>query len=206
VCDVVLPMAAGQEVSVAATKTFVSSLAALLRLTAQWADDAELAAALERLPQRLAKASDLDWHAAAAPLADASSLVTIGRGPTLAVAREAALKLKETCDLHAEPFSSAEFMHGPVALVSPSYPIFLFVPNDAAKPGMAALAADLREKGARIFATGQPQDLVTLPPDHPDTDAVCLIQSFYALLVEIADERGIDADKPRHLQKVTRTR
>jgi glucosamine--fructose-6-phosphate aminotransferase (isomerizing) len=206
IADVVLPMAAGTEFSVAATKTFVSSLSALLRLTAVWADDLSLLAALERLPQRLAQASDIDWRAAAAPLSEAASLVTIGRGPTLAIAREAALKLKETCDLHAEPFSSAEFMHGPIALVSASYPIFLFVPTDAAKTGMAALAADLRQKGARVFATGQPQDLATLPPDHPDTDAVCLIQSFYALLVEIADERGIDADKPRHLQKVTRTR
>lgn len=206
IADVMLPMAAGRERSVAATKTFVSSLAALLRLTAVWADDLTLLAALERLPQRLAQASDLDWRAASGALADATSLVTIGRGPTLAIAREAALKLKETCDLHAEPFSSAEFMHGPIALVAPSYPIVLFVPTDAAKTGMANLSADLRQKGARVFATGQPQELPTLPADHPDTDAVCLIQSFYALLVEIADERGIDADNPRHLQKVTRTR
>jgi glucosamine--fructose-6-phosphate aminotransferase (isomerizing) len=202
--DVMLPMAAGPELSVAATKTFVSSLAALMRLTALWASDPALLAALDRLPQRLAQASDLDWRAAAKPLAGASSLVTIGRGPTLAIAREAALKLKETCDLHAEPFSSAEFLHGPVALVSPSYPILLFVPADAAAAGLSALAADVRGKGAQAFATGD--DLPVLAPDHPDTDAICLIQSFYALLVEIADRRGIDADRPRHLKKVTRTR
>jgi len=204
--DIVLPMAAGPERSVAATKTFVSSLAALLRLAAAWADERELAAAIARLPQRLAAASDLDWREALDTLAHATSLVTIGRGPTLAIAREAALKLKETCDLHAEPFSSAEFRHGPIALVAPSYPILMFMPTDAAAAGMSALAADLQQKGARVFATGQPGGVPALPSDHPDTDAVCLIQSFYALLVEIAARRGIDADRPRHLQKVTRTR
>lgn len=202
--DVMLPMAAGPELSVAATKTFVSSLNGLARLTALWAGDVALLAALDRLPQRTAQASDLDWSMAAGSLAQASSLVTIGRGPTLAIAREAALKLKETCDLHAEPFSSAEFLHGPVALVSPQYPIMLFVPADAAAAGLSALAADVRKKGAQTFATGD--ELPVPPPDHPDTDAICLIQSFYALLVEIAHRRGVDADRPRHLQKVTRTR
>jgi glutamine---fructose-6-phosphate transaminase (isomerizing) len=202
--DVMVPMAAGPELSVAATKTLVSSLAALIRLTAMWANDLSLLAGLDRLPQRLARASDLDWRNASGPLAQAASLVTIGRGPTLAIAREAALKLKETCDLHAEPFSSAEFLHGPVALVSPDYPIFVFNPADAAAPSVSALAADLRGKGAQVFETGR--DLAVLAPDHPDTDAVCLIQTFYALLVEIAAHRGIDADRPRHLQKVTRTR
>jgi glucosamine--fructose-6-phosphate aminotransferase (isomerizing) len=202
--DVLVPMAAGPELSVAATKTLVSSLAALLRLTAIWSNNLGLLAALDRLPQRLARAADLDWGAAANPLARASSLVTIGRGPTLAIAREAALKLKETCDLHAEPFSSAEFLHGPVALVSPDYPILLFNPADEAAAGVSAMAADLRGKGAQVFETGR--DLPVLAPDHPDCGAVCLIQSFYALLVEIAAQRGIDADRPRHLQKVTRTR
>jgi glucosamine--fructose-6-phosphate aminotransferase (isomerizing) len=202
--DVMLPLAAGPELSIAATKTLVSSLAVLVRLTALWADDLALYAALERLPQRLARASDLDWRCAVDVLARASSLITIGRGPTLAIAREAALKLKETCDLHAESFSSAEFRHGPMALVSPSYPVLVFDSADDASPGIAALVRDVRGKGGRVFLTGD--DLPSLPTDHPDADAVCLIQSFYALLVQVADRRGIDADRPRHLQKVTRTR
>jgi glucosamine--fructose-6-phosphate aminotransferase (isomerizing) len=209
ISHVVLPMAAGPELSVAATKTFVCSLTALLRLTALWAALPPLTGALERLPQRLADAAELDWGSAALPLADASSLVTIGRGPTLAIAREAALKLKETCDLHAEPFSGAEFLHGPVALVSPLYPILMFMPGDAANAGLAALATDLRRKGARVFSTEasawESNSLPILAPDHPDADAVCLIQSFYALLVRIAEGRGRDADRPRHLQKITRT-
>ncbi|MEA2983983.1 MAG: hypothetical protein QOD94_237 [Alphaproteobacteria bacterium] len=207
--DIVLPIGAGPEQSVAATKTFVASLAALLRLTAAWTEDADFAAALERLPDRLAAASDLDWSAALGALTEATSLLTLGRGPTLAIAREAALKFKETCDLPAEPFSGAEFMHGPVSLVDTHYPVLIFVPTDAAAKGLAELAADLGSKGASVFVTGTREAAGSLPslsPEHPDADAICLIQSLYGLLVTLAGRRGTNVDKPRHLRKVTRTR
>jgi glucosamine--fructose-6-phosphate aminotransferase (isomerizing) len=211
ICDVPLPMAAGPEQSVAATKTFVATLAVLLRLTAAWTDDDTLGAAIARLPVRLAAANEIDWSAAALDvLARANSLITIGRGPTLAIAREVALKLKELCDLHAEAFSGAEFRHGPMALVSRRYPVVLFMPTDEAAAGMRELAADLRRKGAALLVTGDGAPaaglLRALAPDHPDADAVCLIQSFYALAVRIARQRGIDVEAPRHLRKVTRTR
>jgi glucosamine--fructose-6-phosphate aminotransferase (isomerizing) len=136
--------------------------------------------------------------------------VSLGRGPTLAIAQEAALKLKETSNLHAEAFSGAEFLHGPVTLVESSYPVFMFMPTDQAAAGLRVLAAELGRKNANVFMTdcGR-QDAGCLPalaPDHPDTDAVCLIQSFYALAIRLAQCRGIDVDLPRHLQKVTRTR
>lgn len=204
--DIAMPMAAGPELSVAATKSFVTSLTVLLRFTAAWSEDEPLHAAVERLPERLTGTTALDWSAALGALATANSLITIGRGPTLAVAREAALKLKETCGLHAEAFSGAEFRHGPVTLVSPLYPVLLFMPTDEAATGLRELAADLRRKGAALFSTGHDEALPALAPDHPDADAVCLIQSFYALAVRIAGERGTDVDRPRHLQKVTRTR
>jgi glucosamine--fructose-6-phosphate aminotransferase (isomerizing) len=214
-CEFVLPMEAGHELSVAATKSFVTALAVLLRLTASWSADATLREAIERLPDRLASAGELDWSAALDALAAAESLVTIGRGPTLAVAREAALKLKETGNLHAEAFSGAEFQHGPVALVSHRYPVLMFAPTDAAADGLNELAADLARKGAAVFMTesfplarGRREGgyLPALAPDHPETDAACLIQSFYGLAVRVAGQRGSDADQPRHLQKVTRTR
>ncbi len=209
-CDIVLPAAAGPELSVAATKSFVASLAVLLRIIAEWKEDDALRAAIERLPERLALATTLAWDEAVDAFSHAASLVTIGRGPTLAIAREAALKLKETCNLHAEAFSSAEFQHGPMALVSQYYPLLLFMPTDAAAAGLREFAADLRRKSALVFAAehGQPAPgrLPALPPDHPDADAVCLIQTFYALAVRIAVHRGTNVDQPRHLQKVTRTR
>lgn len=209
-CEFVLAMAAGPELSIPATKTFIASLSALARLTALWAENEALASALTRLPDRLAAASELDWSRLVESLTGADSLVTIGRGPTLAIAREAALKLKETSNLHAEAFSAAEFLHGPVALVSSQYPILMFTPTDAAAAGMRQLADDLRAKGAALFATesddATPHRLAALAPDHPETDAICLIQSFYSMVVRLALARGTNADKPRHLRKITRTR
>jgi glucosamine--fructose-6-phosphate aminotransferase (isomerizing) len=164
---------------------------------------------LARLPERLEAATGLDWGAALPALAEAGSLVTIGRGPTLAIAREASLKLKETSNLHAEAFSGAEFLHGPVTLVESRYPILLFMPNDAAAPGLARLADNLRGKGAALFAAepgGGEGRLPALEPHQAEADALCLLQSFYGMAVRLAEARGMDVDRPRHLAKVTRTR
>jgi glutamine---fructose-6-phosphate transaminase (isomerizing) len=208
--EIVLPLGAGPELGIAATKSFVASLAALLRLTASWKGDASMTLAAARLPERLLAAAQLDWDNAVALLADAKSLITIGRGPTLAIAREAALKLKETCALHAESFSAAEFRHGPIALVSPAFPILAFSAADESVQGFADLLDDLRRKGARVLLAEPGKDqggrLPALPSEHPDADAICLIQSFYAFLPKLAARRGTDIERPRHLQKVTRTR
>lgn len=209
-CDIILPIGAGPELSVAASKTFVATLAALLRLTSSWTEHESFGGAIARLPERLSAAAELDWNDLADALVETTSLVTIGRGPTLAIAREASLKLKETCRLHAEAFSGAEFLHGPVALISSRYPVLMFMPTDAAAPGMRQLAAKLRAEGSALLAAEPgacgPGWLPALPSDHPETDAVCLIQSFYAVLIRLAERLGTDVDRPRHLQKVTRTR
>ncbi|WP_292528125.1 SIS domain-containing protein [Methylocystis sp.] len=209
-CEFVLPMEAGPELSIPATKTFIASLSVLARLTALWAEHEALANALRRLPDRLAASSELDWSNLVGVLTRAESLITIGRGPTLAIAREAALKLKETSRLHAEAFSAAEFQHGPIALVSSNYPIVIFTPTDAAAAGTNQLALNLKAKGAALFATGSndapPGQLETLAPDQPETDAICQIQSFYGMVVRLAAARGINVDEPLHLQKITRTR
>ena len=127
-CEYVLPIGAGPERSVAATKTFLATAAVLLRLVGAWTEDAALLKAASQLPDRLAHASRLDWSKGAEALSKATHLAVIGRGPTLAIAREAALKLKETCNLHTEAFSGAEFLHGPIALVRPNYPVLVFAP------------------------------------------------------------------------------
>jgi len=208
-CEFVLPMAAGPESSVAATKTFIASLSASLRLIGQWSGDKDVTAACERLPARLTRAAELDWSEALPALTRASALIAIGRGPTLAIAREAALKLKETCALHAEAFSSAEFRHGPMALVADALPVLMLTPGDASAMGFADLAADLRAAGARVLTAGVDRasdGLPALAPDQADADAICLIQSFYAFLLQLAQARGANVDRPPHLQKVTRTR
>jgi glutamine---fructose-6-phosphate transaminase (isomerizing) len=205
-CDIPLPIGAGPEHSIAATKTFVATAVALMRLAAAWAGDAALRAAISRLPERLELASALEWGAAAEVLSHVTRLATIGRGPTLAIAREAALKLKEVCNLHTEAFSGAEFLHGPIALVEPRYPVLMFVPGDAAAHGMRELARDLAsKKAALLIADAAAGGLPVLPADQAEADALCLIQSFYATMLTLADRLDIDVDKPRNLQKITRT-
>jgi hypothetical protein len=92
-------------------------------------------------------------------------------------------------------------------------PDLMFMPGDADADGLRRLAAELGDKGAAVLQAGsgseagpRPGLLPALAPDHPETDAACLIQSFYAIVVDLAERLGIDADRPRHLQKVTRTR
>ena len=114
--------------------------------------------------------------------------------------------------MHAEAFSGAEFLHGPVALVSTRYPILMFVPHDEAADGLRRLAANLAGKGAALFVAdpgtepAHASQLPVLAPNHPEADALCQIQSFYTMMVALAERLGIDPDRPRHLQKVTRTR
>src|SRR5262249_55089555 len=184
-----------------------ATAAVLMRLTAAWAEDVTLGTALRRLPQRLAMAAGLDWSRGAESLSQVAHLATIGRGPTLAIAREAALKLKEICNLHTEAFSGAEFQHGPFALVGPRYPVLMLVPTDAAARGMRLLARGLKNGTLLIAdaAATAADGLPVLPPHQPETDALCLIQSFYAMTVALAGRLGIDVDRPRNLQKETRT-
>ncbi len=208
-CDIVLPICAGPELSVAATKTFIGTASALARLVALWSGNDYMERAIARLPERLASAAALDWSGVVPTLAKAPSLVIIGRGSTLAMAREAALKLKETCHRHAEAFSGAEFMHGPVSLVSGRYPILMMMPTDEAAPGMRELAQELRRLGSALFVAeggaASPDRLPTLAADQPEADAICLIQSFYAMAVQLAQRLNVDVDRPRHLRKVTNT-
>src|SRR5207237_413088 len=181
-CDIALPLCAGAELSVAATKSFVATLAAVLRIVAELMHNDAIRGAMTRLPDRLAAATHLDWSACFESFAPAASLITIGRGPTLSIAREAALKLKETCNLHAEGYSSAEFQHGPMALVTDQYPILMFTPGDEAAVTLLKLAERLSAKNAALFRvahSGSGRLLPALAPDQPEADAACMLKSFY---------------------------
>ncbi|MEY4872637.1 MAG: hypothetical protein RLZZ563_1967, partial [Pseudomonadota bacterium] len=118
-----LPLLAGVEQSVAATKTFVTSVLAGLALVAEWQEDDALRAAVAGLPEAFEAALALDWSALAARLTRAQSAYVLGRGPAFAIANESALKLKETCGLHAEAYSAAEVLHGPSAIVQAGFPV-----------------------------------------------------------------------------------
>ena len=200
---------AGQETSVAATKSFIAQLVAGARLTAAWQDDAALASALEQLPARMERACAADWTPAVAALHDADRLFVIGRGLGLPVAMEAALKFKETCGIQAEAFSGAEVQHGPMRLIEEGYPLLVFAPRGPAQAGLLELAQAMRDRGARVLLAapaGTPgANLPLVEASVPDLDAVCAIQSFYPMVEALARARGNDPDRPPHLKKVTRT-
>jgi glucosamine--fructose-6-phosphate aminotransferase (isomerizing) len=205
----VLPLHAGPERSVAATKSYIAQLVAGARLVAGWQADAGLQAALQALPATLTRALDCDWSGAVEVLHGADRLFVIGRGTGLAIAMEAALKFKETCGIQAEAFSGAEVKHGPMALVEEGYPLLMFAPRGPAQAGLVALAAEMRERGARVLLAAPPgtpgAELPLVHAGHEDLDPIAAVQSFYPMVEALARARGLDPDTPRHLAKVTRT-
>ena len=208
VADEVLPLCAGPERSVAATKSFIASLTALVGLVAHWKEDRNLQNALARAPDLLHQAWALDWSAAAPALTRTQSMYVVGRGLGLGVAGEAALKLKETCRIHAEAYSAAEVRHGPLALVGPGFPALLLTQADATREGVVSLASDLKRQGADVFIAGAEADGAnTLPAldAHPALQPVLAAQSVYRLAHDVSLARGCDPDRPPHLKKVTET-
>jgi len=152
--DVAIPLHAGPEKSVAATKSYLATVAGIAQLVAAWAQDAALTAALAELPALMAQAWELDWSKAVEKLARARDLYVIGRGIGFGAAQEAALKLKETCGLHAEAFSAAEVRHGPMALAKDGFPALVLSQDDETRAGMKELIDALAASGADILLAG----------------------------------------------------
>jgi glucosamine--fructose-6-phosphate aminotransferase (isomerizing) len=208
IAECVVPLCAGEERSVAATKSYVASLSALAHLVAEWARDVPLASALQRAPEDLARAWSLDWSQVVAKLRAAGNLYVIARGVGLAVAQEAALKCKETCGLHAESFSSAEVRHGPQALLRGGFPALVFVQHDETREGTEQLARELAQRGVDVMVAGAAIEGATVLPTvgtHPALEPMMVIESFYRAANALALARGRDPDRPPHLAKVTRT-
>jgi glucosamine--fructose-6-phosphate aminotransferase (isomerizing) len=206
--DYTIPLCAGTERSVAATKSYIAALSAIIHLVAFWSQDEELLDALAQAPAQLERAWKLDWRPALEPLRPAHDLYVVGRGLGLGVAQEAALKLKETCGLHAEALSAAELRHGPMALVQVGFPVLIFAQNDETHGGVAALATELAARGAQILLAGasSPKSLVLATENaHPAIQPMLIIQSFYRMVNALAVARGFDPDRPPHLRKVTET-
>jgi glucosamine--fructose-6-phosphate aminotransferase (isomerizing) len=209
VAELVFDQRAGEERAIAATKSFLASLVVFARLVADWSGDAALAAALERLPERLAAATRCDWSPALDTLVGAEHMMVAGRGLNLAIAQESALKFKETCILQAEAMSAAEIMHGPKALIGPGYPVLAYAPDDRGRDSVLAMATEFRALGAVVLlaaSPGTPGAALPLPaPLHPVLDPIVAIAAFYPFVAALAAARGHDPDAPRHLHKVTET-
>ena len=206
--DALVPLHAGPEHSVAATKSFIASLSAIVHVLASWTQERTLANELLRAPELLSLAWECDWQPALEPLIDAVNLYVIGRGYGLGVAQEAALKFKETCALHAEAFSSAEVKHGPMALVKEGFPVLMLSQDDETRVGMEVLAAEFVSRKARVLLAGlNSAGASTLPTirAHAVIEPMLIIQSFYRFANAVALARGLDPDRPPHLNKVTET-
>ena len=208
-CTHTIDICAGPETSVAATKTFVNCIVSGLMLLAAWKKDQSLLAALQRLPEQCEQAVHCDWDNLNDRMVRENSLYVLGRGPGFAVACEMALKFKETCQIHAEAYSSAEVLHGPVSIVSSGFPVLALAARDASRSAVVAACGDLVGNGADVFAAGDKIiGTITLPTvatSHPVTDPLVQIVSFYAFIEKLARRRGRNPDQPPHLRKVTET-
>ena len=207
-----VPLLAGEEKAVAATKSYICALTALAQFIAIYTEDKVLQEALYVLPEYLDEAAKLDWQVVIDALQEAQDAYVIGRGYGYAIAQEAALKLKETACLHSEPFSSAEVLHGPFALIKKAFPTLVFAQNDASAKGTIELAQKMHKMGANVmFAMpGSPaidvtHNLATTKSLHPLLDPILLIQSFYTMAAKLATARGLNPDQPQNLNKVTQT-
>lgn len=208
-CDHTLALRAGEERSVAATKTFVVSVLAGLALVAEWQEDAGLRAAVAALPGQFEAALACDWRPLSDRLVRASSAYVLGRGPGFAIANEVALKFKETCAIHAESYSAAEVLHGPAAIVQAHFPVLGLAVDDAAREAVVETAERLAGQGADVFLTARDAlGAVALPSVasvHPLTAPLVLVVSFYRFVEALARRRGFNPDTPPHLRKVTET-
>lgn len=207
--DHAVDIRAGSEIGVAATKTYVNSIVAGLMVLAAWTRDEALISALKQLPEQLARAVKLDWSALAPDVEGEPSLFILGRGPALAIAHEAALKFKETCNQHAEAYSAAEVLHGPVSMVGAGFPVLGLAVRDAAESSVIETADRLAAGGAAVHVTSdqalRARKLDFVETGHALTDALALIAPFYGFVEKLARDRGLDPDQPVRLKKVTET-
>jgi glucosamine--fructose-6-phosphate aminotransferase (isomerizing) len=205
-----LPILAGAERSVAATKSYIGSVLAIAGLVAEWTDSDAVREAVAAAPPALRRSWELDWSGAVDALHQARDMYVIGRGLTLGIAQETALKFKETCGIHAEAVSAAEVRHGPIAIVTAGFPVLVLVPNDATRASVEALAADLVARGARVLVAGSDvagaANLPTVPGLHPAVAPAACMMSVYRMIATLSVARGLDPDSPPTLTKVTETR
>jgi glutamine---fructose-6-phosphate transaminase (isomerizing) len=202
--DICLPLHAGAELSVAATKTFIVSAVAGAAIVAHWLNRPDLLAALARMPETLQAAARIAWPEMNGFAQDAESLYVLGRGPSLPIAAETALKLKETCAIHAEAHSFAEVMHGPWELMDAGFPVFAYSPDDASRANSLAAIEKMRMAGANVLAAGQ-GGLPHATSGEPFLDPISMIQTAYLAIEKLARARGRDPDRPRLLKKITET-
>jgi len=206
------------EKAVAATKTFTSSLAALLMLSAALGHNATLRAELERLPEIIAKTLELEEQirARVERFRYLDDCVVLGRGYNLATAYELSLKMRETSYIRAQPFASPDFVHGPIAIIEEGYPVIAFANQGAVLPSILEVIAQTQARGAEAVVIGNAPEALHLAdiaiPVCPDGNVPEVTSPFPSIVAgqifayALALTKGYDPDHPRGLRKVTITR
>ena len=216
--DEVLPLLAGPELAVAATKTYVSTLAALGLLAAHAAGEGEAFAdelrATAELMRALVPALERRIAAVAVPFGFAGRMFVVGRGAEYATVREIALKLLETCRVAAEPLTATAFAHGPVAALDSLFPVWAIASEDETLPAVLEAIARAKQAGATVIASGSAAQTVpsadyALPVPTPPSPLLSPLLSVIPgqlFAWALARTKGLDPDEPRGLSKVTLAR
>ncbi|MDW7755318.1 MAG: SIS domain-containing protein [Brevefilum sp.] len=215
VSDIVLDLTAGEEVSLAATKTYTSQLTSLAILSAELDPSEQRCLDLAKLPQQVADTFKIeaDVDSLAERYRYMTHCAVIGRGFNYASAFEFSLKMKELTYTIAEPYSSADFLHGPVALVDRGFPVFVVAPSGMMIPEMHALVKKVQDRFAEVIMLSDHPDLLNmakhtmaLPQGVPEwLSPITAIIPAQLFAMYLAETRGLDVDNPRGLNKVTET-
>jgi glucosamine--fructose-6-phosphate aminotransferase (isomerizing) len=213
--DEVLPLEAGEERAVAATKTYLNSLGAIALLFAALGDDAA-AAELAAMPEILERQIELSLETAP-PLEEYRDVVgatVVGRGVNYGTAYEIALKIRELSGLVVEAYSPADLMHGPIAAIQPGWPVIVVAPTGPARPSVEEVVLPLLEREARLLAVSdvdavlrRAQTKLPLVPRVPEwLSPLTAVIPGQVTAMRLAQLRGLDIDSPPGLRKVTLTR
>lgn len=214
--DIVVDLCAGEETAVAATKTYTAELAAIAMLSAALSGDGGDAAALQRVPDAIEAV--LSTNGAVAERAERfrfmERCVVIGRGFNYATAFETALKLKELTYTVVEPYSSADFLHGPLAMIERGFPVVVLAASGQLLGEMRSLIDTLRGRDAEVIAVSDREQVLAaanvalrVPAELPEwLSPLTFIVPGQLLAMSLAHARGHDVDAPRAIRKVTRTR
>jgi glucosamine--fructose-6-phosphate aminotransferase (isomerizing) len=204
--ELILPIGAGTEQAVAATKTVALSMIAGAQLVATLARDKDLDDGLRQLPQRLSNALACNWSPWADTVSSAAASFVVGRGYGLGCVRETALKVAEILRVPTLGYSAAELRHGPRASITPATPVLVLRQNDQAAKAIDELVHDLKNAGEKVFiAGGAAGTLPWIGDGHPVCDPVVMLIPVYCAIEAVARRQGFDPDNPPHLSKVTRT-
>jgi glucosamine--fructose-6-phosphate aminotransferase (isomerizing) len=215
-CDYSIDILAGEEEAVAATKTYTAELMAIAMLSAALSGDGSVFEELQRVPKYISLAFELEAaiKRAVEKFYYMEQCVVIGRGFNYATAYEWALKLKELVYVVAEPYSSADFLHGPIAMVENGFPVFLIAPSGEVYPQLLALAKELASaKKANLLVISDEEEILDqcstplkLPGNIPEwVSPLVSIVPVQLFCQALAGLKGYDVERPRGLTKVTRT-